>query len=147
MKWIGNGKLSASIELVSSSARVTSVKSQQAVSVSYLERPGHIDRTPGIPGFDNQIWHLISNLEGKLSKRNCVWDRFSKEHFSNKLDKIISRGCWKQFKPNLVFSSWSAGLQEQKARRRTIRRFFIPLLMPEIQATISIEADADKNIF
>ena len=41
---------------VSSSARVTSVKSQQGV-VRELERLGPIDRTPGIPGFDKN-WYV-----------------------------------------------------------------------------------------
>ena len=36
------------MELVSSSAKVTSVKSQKGL----LEIPGPIDRTPGIPGSD-----------------------------------------------------------------------------------------------
>ena len=40
-------ELSVSIELVSSSARVTSVKSQKPLRLSQLERPGPIDRTPG----------------------------------------------------------------------------------------------------
>ena len=40
--------LSVSFVLVSSSARVASVKSQQGV-VSQLEKLGPIDRTPGIP--------------------------------------------------------------------------------------------------
>ena len=46
--------LSASIELVSSSARVTSVKSAKGLWVSQLERLGPIDRTPGIPGSDKK---------------------------------------------------------------------------------------------
>ena len=53
---------SARIELVSSSTRVTSVKSAKGV-VSQLETPGPIDRTPGIPGSDN----YTSSLEGKES--------------------------------------------------------------------------------
>ena len=44
--------LSVSIEFVSSSARVTSVKFAKGVSVCYLERSRPIDRTPGIPGSD-----------------------------------------------------------------------------------------------
>ena len=42
--------LSVSIGLVYSSARVTSVKSAQGVSVSEFERSEPIDRTPGTPG-------------------------------------------------------------------------------------------------
>ena len=52
LQWNALLALSVSIELVSSSARVTSVKSQQGVSVSLLERTGPIDRTPGTPGSD-----------------------------------------------------------------------------------------------
>ena len=46
--------LSASIELVSSSARVTSVKSAQS-SWGYFQTLGPIDRIPGIPGSDKNI--------------------------------------------------------------------------------------------
>ena len=44
--------LSASIELVSSSARVTPVKSAKPLGLSLFETLGPIDRTPGIPGSD-----------------------------------------------------------------------------------------------
>ena len=50
LPWIALLALSVSIELVSSSARFTSVKFQQPLFVSDLERLGPIDRTPGIPG-------------------------------------------------------------------------------------------------
>ena len=76
----------------------------------------------------------------------CLGQIFKGARFQQARQKYFKRMLEKS-KPNLVFSFWSAGLQEQKARRRTIRRFFIPILMPEIQATITIEADADKNIF
>ena len=52
LPWIALLSLSASIELGSSSARVTSVKSAKGLGVTQLERPGPIDRTPGIPGSD-----------------------------------------------------------------------------------------------
>ena len=63
--WIAILALSVGIELVSSSARVTSVKSQH---VSELETTGPIDRTPGIPGY-NKNWHYIWP---------CLWNRIMK---------------------------------------------------------------------
>ena len=59
--------LSASIELVSSSARVTSVKSAKPLVVSQLETPGPIDRTPGIPGSDKK---LVLKVEEKRASEN-----------------------------------------------------------------------------
>ena len=47
--WIALLVSSARIELVSSSTRDTSDKSAK----HYLETPGPIDQTPGIPGSDN----------------------------------------------------------------------------------------------
>ena len=55
LPWIALLALSASIELVSSSARVTSVKSQKGLLLSELETLGPIDRTPGIPWSDKNI--------------------------------------------------------------------------------------------
>ena len=46
---------SASIELVSSSAKVTSVKFQKGVVGSGIETPGPIERTPGTPGSGNNF--------------------------------------------------------------------------------------------
>ena len=43
------------IELVSSSARVTSVKSQQGVSRTDRRTSGPKDRTPGLPGSDKNL--------------------------------------------------------------------------------------------
>ena len=54
LPWSALLALSVSIELVYSSARVTSVKFQKGVSVSQFERTGPIDRTPGTPGSDKQ---------------------------------------------------------------------------------------------
>ena len=48
LPWIGLLALSVSIDLISPSARVTSVKFQKGLSVS--ETIGPIDRTPGTPG-------------------------------------------------------------------------------------------------
>ena len=45
---------SVGIELISSSARVTSVKSAKGLRLSQLERTGPIDRTPGTPGSDKK---------------------------------------------------------------------------------------------
>ena len=52
LPWIALLASSVCIELVSSSARVTSVKSQKGLVCMYLKRLGPIDRTPGIPGSD-----------------------------------------------------------------------------------------------
>ena len=52
MPWIALLALSVSIELVISSARVTSVRSAKGLSVCEWERTGPIDRTPGTPGSD-----------------------------------------------------------------------------------------------
>ena len=55
--WIALLALSVSIEFVSSSARVTSVKFQQGVSLTELETTRPIDQTPGTPGSDEkQAW-------------------------------------------------------------------------------------------
>ena len=57
--WIAPLALSASIELVSSSARVTSVKFQKPLLVSEWETSEPIDRTPETPGSyknRNQTW-------------------------------------------------------------------------------------------
>ena len=61
LPWIAILALSVSIELVSSSARVTSVKSQKG----HLERLGPIDRTPGIPGSDKNL-----NKSLKINKKH-----------------------------------------------------------------------------
>ena len=52
MPWIALLALSVSIELVSSSARVTSVKSYKRQFVCDGQTSGPIDRTPGLPGSD-----------------------------------------------------------------------------------------------
>ena len=62
LPWIALLALSVSIELVSSSARVTSVKSAKRLGVTYLERPGPIDRTPGIPGSDKKFKSKVKYL-------------------------------------------------------------------------------------
>ena len=54
LPWIVLLALSGSIELVSLSARVTSVMFQKGLSVSQLETTGPIDRTPGTPGTDKK---------------------------------------------------------------------------------------------
>ena len=56
--------LSVSIEYVSSSARVTSVKFAKGGSVSYLERSEPIDRTPGTPGSDKNVTNSSDLIRG-----------------------------------------------------------------------------------
>ena len=53
---------SARIELVSSSTRVTSVKSTKHQLLSELETLGPIDRTPGIPGSDKNTFVECDDL-------------------------------------------------------------------------------------
>ena len=53
LPWIALLVSSARIELVSSSTRVTSVKSAKGL-VTHLETLGPIDGTPGIPGSDKK---------------------------------------------------------------------------------------------
>ena len=52
LPWIGLLALSVSIDLISPSARDTSVKFQKGLGLSELETTGPIDRTPGTPGSD-----------------------------------------------------------------------------------------------
>ena len=52
LPWIALLALSVSIGLVSSSARVTSVKPTQGVGLTHWRTTGPIDRTPGTPGSD-----------------------------------------------------------------------------------------------
>ena len=54
--------LSVSIEFVSSSARVTSVKFAKGVFVSEFETTGPIDRTPGTPGSDKNKDQLVKMI-------------------------------------------------------------------------------------
>ena len=67
LPWIALLASSVCIELVSSSARVTSVKSQQGVVLTSR----HIDRTPGIPGSDKNIclWVVVSSVQ-HMQKNN-----------------------------------------------------------------------------
>ena len=90
---------SVGIELLSSSARVTSVKSTKGLSVSDGGTSGHKDRTRS-PGSDkndspfvvstmfnfllyytSKIQHLTSNL--KLNIKNCLWIYLYIQIFSN----------------------------------------------------------------
>ena len=73
--------LSVSIELVSSSARVTSVKFHKRLSVSLLERTGPIDRTPGTPGSDKNINIWIFPVVLRNIAKHC---EFNKKHFHKK---------------------------------------------------------------
>ena len=58
--------LSVSIELVSSSARVTSVNSTQGVGLTHSLSDGHPDTKigPGIPGSDKNIFRAIDVVMG-----------------------------------------------------------------------------------
>ena len=58
LPWIALLASSVCIELVSSSARVTSVKFQKGVGVTSVP----IDRTPGIPGSDKNIFGISTTL-------------------------------------------------------------------------------------
>ena len=55
LPWIALLAISVSIELLSSSARVTSVKSAQGPVLTQLETLGHIDRAPGMPRSDKEL--------------------------------------------------------------------------------------------
>ena len=63
--------LSVSIGLVSSSARVTSVKFQKPLSVCQFETTGPIDRTPETPGSDKNR-HLKSKQVKKSKKTSKI---------------------------------------------------------------------------
>ena len=52
LPWIALLELSVSIELVSSSARVTSLKFHKGVGLTDGRTSGPKDRTPGFPGSD-----------------------------------------------------------------------------------------------
>ena len=82
--------LSVSIELVSSSARVISVKSAQPPSVTHLETLGPIDRTPGIPGSDNNLKKLIHgyiwSVTGLFTKAKFEKDPQFNMHCSERED-------------------------------------------------------------
>ena len=60
--WIVLLALSVSIDLVSSSARVTSVKSTQRLVVCDGQTSGPKDRTPGLPGSDKNMSSLNVTL-------------------------------------------------------------------------------------
>ena len=60
LPWVALLTLSVSIELVSSSARVTSVKFQKGVRRTDRQTSGPIDRTPGLPGSDKKIIELYA---------------------------------------------------------------------------------------
>ena len=63
LPWIALLALSVSIEFVSSSARVTSVKSAKGI-LSLLETSEPIDRTPGTPGSDKN-WYIFMRFQGR----------------------------------------------------------------------------------
>ena len=61
LPWIVLLALSGSIELVSLSARVTSVKFQKGVVLTDGRTSGPKDRTPGLPGSDKYKYMNIRN--------------------------------------------------------------------------------------
>ena len=71
LPWIALLALSVSIELVSSSARVASVKSTQGLSVSHSDgrTSGPKDRTPGLPGSDKD------DIDLKMIRWKMKWLR------------------------------------------------------------------------
>ena len=72
LPWIALSALSVSIELVSSAARVTSVKSATR-SLTQWETTGPIDRTPETPGSDKKrsTWNSIGKY--KRNKKHSKW--------------------------------------------------------------------------
>ena len=84
--------LSASIELASSSARVTSVKSAKRLGVTYLERPGPIDRTPGKSGSDKNMTFCQKGGGGQTSQ--CLDDYLTKNRLLRLRGQIIHSKSW-----------------------------------------------------
>ena len=82
---------SARIELVSSSTRVTSVKSTKHQSLSQFERLGPIDQTPGIPGSDkNRRFGPEKTKIKKMSNRIFNQKFYSANSFGNMCLVIIT---------------------------------------------------------
>ena len=69
--------LSVGIELVSSSARVTSVKSAQRLVCTDGRTSGPKDRTPGLPGSDKNLYIGINAQNLKKKKRWDIYFRAS----------------------------------------------------------------------
>ena len=68
--WITLLALSVSIDSLSSSARVTSVKSYKRLGVTDGWTSGPIDRTPGLPGSDKKILALVIPTKNIFCKKN-----------------------------------------------------------------------------
>ena len=69
LPWIALLALSVSIELVSSSARVTSVKSTQPLGVCLWRTSGPKDRTPGFPGSDKNLGYRGQKTPCRAAKK------------------------------------------------------------------------------
>ena len=101
---------SVGIELLSSSARVTSVKSTNPLVCTQLERSGPIDRTPGTPGSDKKQkkgWEFLeyySTVDG-LSCFYCFdWFQFYYLR-RGRLDRESSQQLGPFFQKKIVFFS------------------------------------------
>ena len=68
--WITLLALSVSIDSLSSSARVTSVKSYKRLGVTDGWTSGPIDRTPSLPGSDKKIIALVIPTKNIFCKKN-----------------------------------------------------------------------------
>ena len=88
-----------SIQLVSSSARVTSAKFQKSVVRSDIERPGPIDRTPGTPGSGKNVYFTIGS-EKYIKMYN------SYRCFHTQQSNCVSRMQITQLPLNKVATSW-----------------------------------------
>ena len=97
LPWIALLALSVSIELVSSSARVTSVKSYKPLVVCLWRTSGPKDRTPGLPGSDKNSHGRITNgsqseiqinIKFKESEK-MIWSYNFPQFNFNKALKII----------------------------------------------------------
>ena len=93
--------LSVSIELVSSSARVTSVKSQQGVSLTDGQTSGPKDRTPGLPGSDknfNERTLVHTNVNANILMKELwfVQRRFNAILMAPFIETDLAAGCWQK---------------------------------------------------
>ena len=140
LPWIALMTLYVSIELVSSSARGTLVKSQQNLSVIHLETPEPIDGSLGIPDQVKTMWkagwRILQTKKGKsLSKagwrQRLVLDRRLWRHgpprsptrggglpslpWGHKLQQELSGAAAKP--QNQVDPSWSPACDSTVCRR------------------------------
>ena len=76
--------LSVSIDLVSSSARVTSVKFQQGGGVTDGRTSGPKDRTPGLPGSDKKVADCLPSARAVLGHHQRPPVGANKENYSQR---------------------------------------------------------------